>query len=126
MRRRSARRSASSERVAGAGDSEQHRGRGEAGTGRHRSVGHNRGVPPDPDGLFKRHGVRRIYAYVEDSNVRSQRLCERLGMRREGLFLDFVSFINDAEGHPIFENTFQYAMLSREWRARNPALSPLS
>lgn len=78
------------------------------------------------DGLFGRRGVRRIYAYVEDSNVRSQRLCERLGMRREGLFLDFVSFINDAEGHPIFENTFQYAMLSREWRARDPALSPLS
>ncbi len=77
------------------------------------------------DGLFGRHGVRRIYAYVEDSNVRSQRLCERLGMRREGLFLDFVSFINDAEGHPIFENTFQYAMLSREWTARGRALSHL-
>ncbi len=36
--------------------------------------------------LFKNEGVRRVYAYVEDDNVRSQRLCRRLGMREEGLF----------------------------------------
>lgn len=36
--------------------------------------------------LFMEQGIRRLYAYVEDDNFRSQKLCEKLGMRREGLF----------------------------------------
>lgn len=60
--------------------------------------------------------IRRIYAYVEDYNLSSQRLCEKLGMRREGLFKEFVSFVNDEDGVPIYENTMQYAMLKKEWR----------
>ena len=65
--------------------------------------------------LFSQKGVRRIYAYTEDYNVSSQRLCEKLGMRREGTFMEFVSFINDADGKPIYENTIQYAILKKEW-----------
>ena len=68
------------------------------------------------DYLFNQKGIRRIYAYTEDYNVPSQRLCERLGMRREGLFLDFVSFINNPDGTPLYENTVQYAILKREWK----------
>ena len=60
--------------------------------------------------------IRRIYAYVEDYNLSSQRLCEKLGLRREGLFKEFVSFVNDEDGVPIYENTMQYAMLKKEWR----------
>ena len=60
--------------------------------------------------------IRRIYAYMEDYNISSQRLCEKLGMRREGLFKEFVSFVNDEDGVPIYENTMQYAMLKKEWR----------
>ena len=60
--------------------------------------------------------IRRIYAYMEDYNLSSQRLCEKLGMRREGLFKEFVSFVNDEDGVPIYENTMQYAMLKKEWR----------
>ena len=41
------------------------------------------------DYLFKDKGARRIYAYTEDYNTSSQHLCEKLGMRREGLFLEF-------------------------------------
>ena len=59
--------------------------------------------------------TRRIYAYTEDYNLSSQRLCEKLGMRREGLFREFVSFVNDADGNPIYENTYQYAILKKEW-----------
>ena len=59
-------------------------------------------------------GIRRIYAYVEDYNLSSQRLCEKLGMRREGLFKEFVSFVNDEDGVPIYENTMQYAILKKE------------
>ena len=67
------------------------------------------------DYLFYQKGARRIYAYTEDYNLASQHLCEKLGMRQEGLFREFVSFVNDAEGNPIYENTYQYAILKKEW-----------
>ena len=67
------------------------------------------------DYLFKEKGARRIYAYTEDYNLPSQRLCEKLGMRREGLFMEFVSFINNPDGTPHYENTMQYAILKKEW-----------
>jgi RimJ/RimL family protein N-acetyltransferase len=44
--------------------------------------------------------ARRLYAYVEEDNIASQRLCERLGMRREGLFKEFISFKKDDDGVP--------------------------
>ena len=65
--------------------------------------------------LFGEKGIRRIYAYTEDYNLPCQRLCEKLGMRREGLFVDFVSFVNNPDGTPLYENTFQYAILKKEW-----------
>ena len=68
------------------------------------------------DYLFNEKGARRIYAYTEDYNTSSQRLCERLGMRREGLFLEFISFVNNPDGTPRYENTVQYAILKKEWR----------
>ena len=67
--------------------------------------------------LFCQMGARRIYAYTEDYNLSSQHLCEKLGMRREGLFREFVSFVNDADGNPVYENTYQYAILKKEWDA---------
>ncbi|WP_316189593.1 GNAT family protein [Bradyrhizobium sp. SZCCHNS1054] len=67
------------------------------------------------DYLFRTKSCRRLYAYVEDHNKPSQRLCEKLGMRREGVFIEFVSFTNDEAGKPIYENTMQYAILRREW-----------
>ena len=70
------------------------------------------------DYLFSKKGARRIYAYTEDYNLPSQKLCEKLGMRREGLFLEFVSFVNDDDGNPIYENTYQYAILKKEWENR--------
>ena len=57
----------------------------------------------------------RIYAYTEDYNLSSQHLCEKLGMRREGLFLEFISFVNNPDGTPRYENTVQYAILKKEW-----------
>ena len=66
--------------------------------------------------LFTRRAARRLYAYVEDTNTSSQKLCERLGMRQEGAFKEFVSFKNDEAGAPIYENTLQYALLHHEWQ----------
>ena len=48
----------------------------------------------------------------------SQTLCEKLGMRREGTFVEFVSFVKDESGNPIYENTYQYAILKKEWDQR--------
>ena len=49
------------------------------------------------DYLFTQRGARRIYAYTEDYNLSSQHLCEKLGMRRESFFKEFVSFINNSD-----------------------------
>lgn len=65
--------------------------------------------------LFSQKGARRIYAYTEDYNLSSQKLCEKLHMRKEGLFLEFISFVNTPDGTPIYENTYQYAILKKEW-----------
>lgn len=70
------------------------------------------------DYLFREKGARRIYAYTEDYNIPSQKLCERLGMRREGLFLEFISFVKNPDGTPHYENTCQYAILKKEWDQR--------
>ena len=70
------------------------------------------------DYLFVGKGIRRIYAYTEDYNLSCQHLCEKLGMRREGLFLEFVSFVNNPDGTPLYENTIQYAILKKEWEGR--------
>lgn len=67
------------------------------------------------DFLFNKKNVRRIYAYTEDYNFSCQKLCEKLGMRKEGLFKAFVSFVNNPDGTPLYENTFQYAILKDEW-----------
>lgn len=70
------------------------------------------------DYLFNKKMARRIYIYTEDYNIACQKLSERLGMRKEGLFREFVSFVNDAEGNPVYENTYQYAILKKEWEYR--------
>lgn len=70
------------------------------------------------DYLFMRKGVRRIYAYSDGYNAKSQHLCEKLGLRLEGQFVEFVSFVKDAEENPVYENTFQYAILKNEWMAK--------
>lgn len=67
------------------------------------------------DFLFKQKNIRRIYAYVEEDNIASQKLCQKLGMRQEGLFKEFITFIKAEDGTPIYENTMQYAILKKEW-----------
>lgn len=67
------------------------------------------------DYLFKEKGARRIYCYVEEDNFPSQKLCKRLGMRQEALFIEFISFVKNADGTEKFENTMQFAILKKEW-----------
>lgn len=69
--------------------------------------------------LFENEGIRRVYIYTEDYNLACQKLCKKLGARKEGLFKEFVSFVNDENGNPIYENTLQYAILKKEWYANS-------
>ncbi|AXO14165.1 GNAT family N-acetyltransferase [Thalassospira indica] len=69
--------------------------------------------------LFTQRDARRLYAYVEDDNFKSQKLCEKLGMRKEACFMEFISFVNNPDGTPKYENTFQYAILKKEWLRRH-------
>lgn len=64
--------------------------------------------------LFTEKEARRLYAYVEDDNLASQRLCDRLHMRQEGCFREFVSFVRE-DGEEKYDNTFVYALLKKEW-----------
>ena len=68
------------------------------------------------DFLFEEMNARRIYAYVEDYNIPSQNLCRKLGMRQEGFFKEFISFVCDSDGMPIYENTMEFAILKKEWK----------
>ncbi|WP_280137631.1 GNAT family protein [Aureimonas sp. Leaf324] len=72
--------------------------------------------------LFEDRGARRLYAYVEVDNAPSRRLCEKLGMRHEGTFVEFVTFTNGPDGAPVYEDTMQYALLSREWETDRSAV----
>ena len=40
-------------------------------------------------------------------------------MRREGVFLEFISFLNNPDSTPRYENTVQYAILKKEWDQTN-------
>ncbi|WP_433441936.1 GNAT family N-acetyltransferase [Pseudoflavonifractor sp.] len=67
------------------------------------------------DHRFSQKGARRIYAYTEDYNLSSQHLCEKLGMRQEGVFFEFISFLKNPDGTLRYENTVQYALLKKGW-----------
>ena len=62
-------------------------------------------------------GVRRIVASCNAENGRGWRLMEKLGMRREGTRLQDVCFQMDENGRPVFQDTYDYAILRPEWTA---------
>ena len=68
--------------------------------------------------LFDSEGARRVYGYVESDNLRSQNLCKRLGMRYEGCFKEFISFVNNHDGTPKYEDTCIYTILKKEWSTK--------
>lgn len=57
----------------------------------------------------------KLHSMDEAKAEMKKRLGEKLGMRREGLFLEFISFVNSPDGTPRYENAVQYAILKKEW-----------
>lgn len=62
---------------------------------------------------FEEWGEHRIFARVDEENIASVKVCEKLGMRQEARFIE-----NDMRGE-VWSNELVFAMLSREWVAQN-------
>ncbi|MGN8247247.1 GNAT family N-acetyltransferase [Cellulomonas soli] len=63
-------------------------------------------------------GAHRVVARCDPRNTRSWSLLDRVGLRREAHHRQAASFEDDEHGHPVWHDTFQYAVLAEEWRAR--------
>jgi RimJ/RimL family protein N-acetyltransferase len=68
---------------------------------------------------FDNMDARRVIAMCNPKNNASWRLLERLGMRREGHLLKNIYFKKDQYGDPIWQDTYEYAILDEEWRGLN-------
>lgn len=64
---------------------------------------------------FKEQKARRIVAMCNPENKPSWRLLERLNMRREGHLRENIYFKCNENGEPIWNDTYEYAILSDEW-----------
>lgn len=56
-------------------------------------------------------GIHRIYAECSPNNTASWKTMERIGMKREGLLRQNVSFHHDEDGNPVYWDTFVYGIL---------------
>lgn len=65
---------------------------------------------------FEELKVRRLIAMCDPKNPNSWKLLERVGMRREGSFLQNVYFFTDENGEPIWKDTYEYGLLKNEYR----------
>jgi RimJ/RimL family protein N-acetyltransferase len=59
-------------------------------------------------------GLRRVVARVDARNIASQRLCERLGMRREAHLVENEFFKGE------WTDELDYALLNSEWQSQRP------
>ena len=69
--------------------------------------------------LFDEKHAHRVCAMCDPRNPPSWRLMERLGMRREALLHKNVAFRKDAQGLPLWQDTYIYALLDEEWIKRD-------
>lgn len=59
-------------------------------------------------------GIHRVYAECDPDNIRSWKLLETLGFRREAHLKQNVYFWKDADGEPVWKDTYIYAKLSTD------------
>ncbi|WP_195576169.1 GNAT family N-acetyltransferase [Paenibacillus sp. 1001270B_150601_E10] len=63
---------------------------------------------------FEELGVHRVIALCNPENEPSWKLLERISMRREGIFRKEVFFKTTINGQPMWQDTYQYAILKEE------------
>ncbi|MDO9085070.1 MAG: GNAT family N-acetyltransferase [Anaerolineaceae bacterium] len=66
---------------------------------------------------FRELHVHRVVAYCHPDNVASWKLLEKIGFRREGLLRKNIHFRYDAEGNPLWWDSFAYARLEDKYEA---------
>jgi RimJ/RimL family protein N-acetyltransferase len=64
---------------------------------------------------FLQLNARRIIAMCNPENTASWKLLERLNMRKEGHFRKNIFFKYDEKRNPIWNDTYEYAVLADEW-----------
>jgi len=82
-------------------------------------VYHNLGFASESAGAllaygFTKWGIHRVIAHCNPENVASWRVMEKIGMRREGFLRKNVFFRRDAEGNPLWQDSYAYAILAEE------------
>jgi [ribosomal protein S5]-alanine N-acetyltransferase len=63
---------------------------------------------------FANNDIHRIIANCNPENIASWRLLEKIGMRREGHFLEKNYFRENENNEPIWFDSYQYAILRKE------------
>lgn len=61
-----------------------------------------------------REGAHRIYAECDPRNIRSWKLLERAGLKREAHFRQNIFFHQDENGNPLWKDTYVYALLKSD------------
>ncbi len=69
-----------------------------------------------------REGAHRVYAECDPQNSPSWSLLEKLGMRREAHLRQNLYFRRDADGKPVWKDTFIYALNENDVFARHGTL----
>jgi len=67
------------------------------------------------DYAFANLGARRVVAMCNPINTSSWKLLERLKFRREGHLIKNIYFKKDSNNNPIWQDTYEYAVLNEEW-----------
>jgi len=71
---------------------------------------------------FAAGGVHRVIAQCNPANVASWHVLERVGLLREGHLRQNIYFRCDADGRPVWQDTFEYGLLDGlEIEASRPA-----
>jgi RimJ/RimL family protein N-acetyltransferase len=65
--------------------------------------------------VFVEMAARRVTANCNPLNAASWRLLERVGFRREGHLVKNIYFRMDDVGDPVWQDTYEYAILANEW-----------
>ena len=58
--------------------------------------------------------IHRIVAHCNPQNIASWKLLEKIGFRREGLLRQNIYFRKNAQGEPLWTDTFVYALLKSD------------
>jgi len=60
---------------------------------------------------FEHWDIHRVVAHCNPENIASWRVMEKIGMQCEGYFRKNIFFQRDADGNPIWLDTYEYAIL---------------